>query len=78
MVVVNDENMERQDIFGENVIWNSLGSLEYFAAEHRGYATFGVQHRRNIAFVKSRYWVVFDRLHCENEGDMLSWYFHSH
>ncbi len=77
MVVVNDENMERKDIEGENVIWHSLDSVEFFAAAHRGYAKFGVHHRRNIIFVKSRYWVIFDRLKCEKDGNTLSWYFHS-
>ncbi len=77
MVVVNDENLDRQGIEGENVVWHSLNSLEFFAAEHRGYAKFGVHHRRNIAFVKPRYWVVFDRLKGEKDGYTLSWYFHS-
>ncbi len=77
MVVVNDENMERKDIEGENVAWHSLDSVEFFAAAHRGYTKFGVHHRRYIVFIKPRYWVVFDRLNCKQEGNTLSWYFHS-
>lgn len=77
MVVVNDENIDRQDIEGENVVWHALDSVEFFAAAHHGYAKFGIYHRRYIVFIKPRYWVIFDRLNCEKEGNTLSWYFHS-
>ena len=77
MVVVDDQNMEWKEIIGENVVWSSMKGLDYFAAEHRGYAALGVHHRRHIAFVKPRYWVVLDRLRCQKDGSTLSWYFHS-
>jgi len=77
MVVVNDRNMERETVEGENILWSSTPSLDYFAGEHRGYANLGVRHRRHIAFVKPRYWVVLDQIKCEKGGDTLSWYLHT-
>jgi hypothetical protein len=77
MVVVNDENLVRKDIEGENIVWSSTSGVDYFAGEHRGYAGFGVNYRRQIVFVKLRYWVVLDQLRCGKDGNMLSWYFHS-
>jgi len=77
MVVVNDRNMERETVEGEKIVWSSIPSLDYFAGEHKGYADLGVYHRRHIAFVRPDYWVVLDRVNCQNDGDTLSWYFHS-
>ncbi|MGA9363577.1 MAG: alginate lyase family protein [Bacteroidota bacterium] len=77
MVVVNDANLVRKDIEGENIVWSSTNGLDFFAGEHRGYAVLGVSHRRQIVFVKPRYWVVMDQLKCEEDGSTLSWYFHS-
>jgi hypothetical protein len=77
MVTVNNQNMEREKIEGENIVWSSTASLDYFAGEHRGYAKLGVHHRREIVFVKPRYWIVLDALNCGHGGDTLSWYFHT-
>ncbi len=77
MVTVNDQNMERESVQGENVVWSSGALLQYFAGEHRGYAAFGVHVRRQIVFVKPKYWVVLDEVQCVKGGDTLSWYFHS-
>jgi hypothetical protein len=77
MVAVNDSNIQREGVQGEKVQWGSTPSIDYFAAEHRGYGRFGVRHRRQIAFVKPSYWFVLDDLHCLRSGDTLSWYFHS-
>lgn len=77
MVVVNAANIDRQGISAENVVWSSQPSADYFAGEHRGYARFGVHHRRHIAFIKPFYWVVLDDLKSAREGETLSWYFHS-
>jgi hypothetical protein len=77
MVVVHDENLVRKEIAGENIVWSSTDAVDYFAGEHKGYAAFGVSHRRQIAFVKPRYWIVLDQLRCEKDGNTLSWYFHS-
>ncbi len=77
MVVVNDQNMERETTKGENVSWDATPSLEYFAADHHGYRRFGVHHRRQILFVKPHYWLIVDSLESGRDGDTLSWYFHS-
>jgi hypothetical protein len=77
MVTVNDQNIERKSIQGENTVWSSTASLDYFAGEHRGYAALGVHVRRQIVFVKPKYWVVLDEVQCQKGGDTLSWYFHT-
>ncbi len=77
MITVNDRNMERESIEGENIKWSSNSLLEYFSGEHRGYERMGVRHRRQILFVNHRYWILLDDLKCEKKGDTLSWYFHT-
>jgi len=77
MVVVDDQNMERESVQGRNIIWSCSASLEYFAGEHDGYAKLGVHDSRQIAFVSHKYWVVVDRLSCQQGGRTLSWYLHS-
>ena len=77
MVTVNDRNMRREGIEGEHVLWDTTAHLEYFSADHNGYASVGVHHRRQIVFVNRQYWVILDELRCEREGDTLSWYLHS-
>jgi hypothetical protein len=77
MVVVNDQNMDRETVEGQDIVWSSSGSLEYFAGEHNGYAKLGAHDRRQIVFVKQKYWVVVDRLSCKQGGNTLSWYLHS-
>jgi hypothetical protein len=77
MVTVNDRNIERKEIEGTNIAWNSGAMLDYFSGEHDGYSNLGVHVQRRIAFVKPSYWLVVDQLDCKKEGDTLSWYFHS-
>lgn len=77
MVVVNDRNMEREHVKGENVVWHATPSLEYFSAEHRGYEQLSVRHRRQILFVKPHYWIIIDSLASSRNGDTLSWYLHT-
>lgn len=77
MVTVNERNLARETTWGENVVWSSGALLDYFAGEHRGYASLGIYHQRQIAFVKPMYWVMLDQLKCEKGGDTLSWYFHT-
>ncbi len=77
MVVVNDSNVEREGLRGENIQWASTATVDYFAGEENGYRRFLVRHRRQIAFVKPSYWLVVDDLHCSRSNDTLSWYFHS-
>ncbi|HSQ76173.1 MAG TPA: alginate lyase family protein, partial [Bacteroidota bacterium] len=52
MVVVNDSNIEREGLRGENIRWGSTATVDYFAGEQNGYRRFGVRHRRHIAFMK--------------------------
>ena len=77
MVVVNDLNVEREPTTGKEMTWYSSGTIDYLGGEHDGYKFKGVQHRRNIVFVKPSYWVIYDRLTSRNSGDTLRWYLHT-
>jgi hypothetical protein len=77
MVTVNDQNLDRETCEGNDVVWSSDTLLDYFAAEHDGYARLGVHHRRQIVFAKPHYWIVIDDLKCDKNGDTLSWYIHT-
>lgn len=77
MVTVNDREMDRESVEGENIKWSSNPLLEYFSGEHRGYERMGVRQRRQILFVDHRYWVMLDDLKCKKGGDTLSWYYHT-
>jgi hypothetical protein len=77
MVTVNDSSIERDGVQGENILWGSIASADYFSGEQQGYRRFGIQHRRQVAFVKPSYWFILDDLRCARSGDTLSWYFHS-
>jgi hypothetical protein len=78
-VVVEDANLERSEADGRPATWATLGNVEFFAAEHMGYAkNFGVTIRRSVVFVRPDYWVMFDRAMNSGEKERkLSWYFHS-
>jgi hypothetical protein len=77
MVVVNGENMEREDRQAENVVWHELPSVEYLSGEHDGYSMNEILSRRHIVFVKPEYWFILDELESGAEGNQLSWYFHT-
>ncbi len=77
MVAVNDSNIEREGVQGEQILWGSTPSLDFFSGVHAGYERFGIRDRRQIAFVKPFYWFMLDDLSCTHGGDTLSWYFHS-
>jgi hypothetical protein len=77
MIVVNGVNMRREGVRGEDVVWSTTASLDYFAATSRGYDTLGVLQRRRIAFVKPDYWFVSDDVRARRSSDTLRWYFHS-
>jgi hypothetical protein len=77
MVVVNDSNIVREGVQGKNIAWGSTAGLDYFSGEQDGYLRFGVRQRRQVVFVKPSYWFVLDDLHCDRDGDTLSWYLHS-
>ena len=78
MVMVNDTSIERGEAFGEDVLWASQKFTDYFAGSHAGYqSAFGVVNRRQIAFVKPNYWIIYDRISSPKEGHKLNWLFHS-
>ena len=77
MVVVDEENMERQGREAEDVVWRELPTVEYFAGQHDGFRLRGVRHRRHMAFVKPSYWFVLDEMEAALDGSQLSWFFHT-
>jgi hypothetical protein len=78
MVMVNDTSIERGEAEGDDVVWATQKLTDYFAASHSGYkSAFGVVNRRHIAFVKPRYWIIYDKITSAKSGLKLDWLFHS-
>jgi hypothetical protein len=77
MVVVDEENMEREGREAEQVVWRELPTVEYFAGQHDGFRLQGVRNRRHIAFVKPSYWFVLDEVEAALDENQLSWFFHT-
>lgn len=42
--------------------WQDRGGFTYLASTNENYRQLGVRHRRAVLFLRSHYWVVFDRL----------------
>ncbi|MDE3256742.1 MAG: heparinase II/III family protein [Gemmatimonadota bacterium] len=85
MLVIDDRNLDRRIAVGQNPIWSSQEGMDYFAAEHEGYRTLGVRHRRHFLFVKSSgstnvanpYFLVFDAFSSADAGRKASFFLHS-
>ena len=85
MLVIDDENLDRRIAVGEKPIWNSQAGLDYFSAEHNGYRSMGVRHRRHFLFVKplgpapgsNPYFVIFDAFSSTTGGRRASFMLHS-
>ena len=67
MLVIDDANLDRKIAVGQNQIWSSKAGLDYFSAEHEGYRSLGVRHRRHFIFLKLRRPGSRDRI-------PISWY----
>lgn len=76
-VAVNQTDMKREGIRGEELRWEVTEDAEYFDARHRGYEEAGVLHRRRVLFVKPDYWFMLDDLTGASPRDTLCWYLHS-
>ncbi len=85
MLVIDDKNLDRKIAVGENPIWNSQAGMDYFSAEHSGYRSLGVRHRRHFLFMKpvdpdpqaNPYFLVFDAFSSETEPRKASFMLHS-
>ena len=85
MLVIDDRNLDRRIAVGQNPIWSSQEGMDYFAAEHEGYRSLGVRHRRHFLFVKSSgsanvanpYFLVFDAFSSADAGRRASFFLHS-
>ena len=72
-IVIDDANLKPPeksipaDLWsGRDVVWHSDGLIDYFEARHLGYQPLkGVVIRRRILFVKPHFWLVHDRVACE-------------
>jgi hypothetical protein len=78
MLVVNEASVDKRTARGRDVLWHSDARLDVFAATHHGYKqSHGLTHRRAVAFLKPDIFLVFDSCHARDDGQTLSWYFHS-
>ena len=85
MLVIDDANLDRKIAVGQNQIWSSQAGLDYFSAEHEGYRSLGVRHRRHFVFLKPAepaaatdpYFLVFDAFSSADGGRRASFYLHS-
>jgi hypothetical protein len=77
-VVVNDAPLDRVNCQGEEVVWVTGQGLDYFSAQHRGYAqAFGVTIQRQILFLKPDYFLVSDTIFEGPQHQSYTWYLHS-
>ena len=85
MLVIDDRNLDRRIAVGEKPVWSSQAGMDYFSAEHEGYRSQGVIHRRHILFLKPAepatgtdpYFLVFDAFSSAEGGRRASFYLHS-
>ncbi|MDE2998645.1 MAG: heparinase II/III family protein [Gemmatimonadota bacterium] len=85
MLVIDDANLDRRIAVGGNPVWSSRAGMDYFAAEHEGYRSRGVAHRRHILFLKPAgpangndpYFLVFDAFSSVDGGRRASFFLHS-
>ena len=78
MVVVNDAFLNKRKAGGKDVTWISQHKTDYFAATHEGYkAINGAVQRRHVAFIKNRYWIIFDQTWADQPDLPLTWNLHS-
>ena len=47
MLVIDDANLDRRIAVGQKPVWSSQAGMDYFSAEHEGYRSRGVSHRRH-------------------------------
>jgi hypothetical protein len=77
-VVVNDAPLDRVNCQGEEVVWVTGQGLDYFSAQHRGYAqAFGVTIQRQVLFLKPDYFLVSDTIFEGPQHQSYTWYLHS-
>ncbi len=78
MLTVDDAITNKRGIAGEDVVWSTQTSVDYFAATHRGYEEFhDTLNRRHVAFVRGEYWVILDQVMTPHRGKILDWNLHT-
>ncbi len=85
MLVIDDANLDRRIAVGQKPVWSSQAGLDYFSAQHEGYQSRGVFHRRHFLFVKpleptpesNPYFVIFDAFSSATGGRKASFMLHS-
>jgi hypothetical protein len=78
MLLINDSSIVRGESNVHDVRWSSQKHTDYFSGIHDGYKKyFGVNHKRSIAFIKSKYWVINDNILNSKEGLKTQFLFHS-
>ena len=85
MLVIDDANLDRRIAVGEKPVWSHQEGIDYFAAEHQGYRSLGVRHRRHFLFVKpgapareaNPYFLIFDAFSSDPQRRRASFVLHS-
>ena len=72
MVSVDRADPDEHSKDGDLLFWSSSAVADLFEAEHAGYVSRGVRHRRAILFVKGDYWIVYDEL-LQTGSHRLDW-----
>lgn len=62
-IVLENLPMNRKEHRGQDILWSSNASVDFFSGWHEAYSTARVH--RQIAFVKPDYWVVFDTIRAD-------------
>lgn len=78
MLLVDNQDPNREEATGRDVVWTSLSHIDYWAATHHGYQkSLGVTHRRHVAFIKPNYFVIYDVVDSSRGDHELSWNLHT-
>ncbi|MDA0747806.1 MAG: heparinase II/III family protein, partial [bacterium] len=85
MMVFEESNLDRSSATGEKPVWSSQAGMDYFSAEHRGYQSLGVWHRRHFLFVKASeeapdagpYFLIYDTFSSTTHSRKASFVLHS-
>jgi hypothetical protein len=78
MLMIDQANPVKRDIFGENVVWVPQTFTDYFAASHQGYEKYhDTTCRRHVVFVKGDYWLILDQVFTPHVDKQMNWQLHT-
>jgi len=78
MITINQAVPEKIDMSGYDKIWVTQNLTDFFAATHNGYLKYQkTKHRRNIVFVKNKYWLILDEIFTKEKDKDIDFNFHT-